>query len=79
MNNLTLDDIHKIREEHAILSRDMSFEEYKKALSQDIQPLLDLLKSMKIEQKKTKPYSVDVKSDIAAEPVMKYKTKNHYQ
>lgn len=50
MNNLTIDDIHKIREDHAISTRNMSFDEYKTDLHKEIKPLLNLLKSMKPER-----------------------------
>jgi len=52
MNNLTIDDIHKIRKEHAISTRNMSFDEYKADLHKEVKPLWDLLKSMKIDKKK---------------------------
>jgi len=51
MNNLTIDDIHRIRREHAVSTRNMGFDEYKADLHKEIKTLLDLLKSMKIEQK----------------------------
>jgi len=72
MNNLTIEDIHKIREEHAKLTREMNFDEYKAELHKDIKPLLNLLKSMKA---KRKPYSFEVEQSIAAEPEFEYKTK----
>jgi len=72
MNNLTIEDIHKIREEHANLTRNMSFDEYKSELQKDIKPLLSLLKSMKA---KAKPYSFEIEQDIAAEPEFEYKRK----
>ena len=50
MNNLTIDDIHKIREEHANLTQNMDFDEYKADLQKEVKPLLDLLKSMKVEE-----------------------------
>jgi hypothetical protein len=53
MNYLTIDDIHRIREDHASSTRNMSFDEYKTDLHEEVKPLLDLLKSMKIEQKRT--------------------------
>ena len=72
MKNLTIEDIHKIREEHANLTRNMSFDEYKAELHKEIKPLLSLLKSMKTERKN---YSVEIKQNIAAEPEFEYKTK----
>ncbi|MDR1951476.1 MAG: hypothetical protein LBP96_04520 [Bacteroidales bacterium] len=72
MNNLTIEDIHKIREEHANLTRNMNFNEYKAELRKDIKPLLDLLKSMKV---KRTSYSADVEPNIAAELEFGYKTK----
>ena len=76
MNNLTINDIHRIREEHAISTRNMSFDEYKAVLHQEIKPLLDLLISMKLEQKMTMPY---MKSSAVAEPQATYQTENHCQ
>jgi len=72
MNNLTIEDIHKIREEHAALTRNMNFDEYKAELNKDIKPLLTLLKSMKAERK---PYSFEAEHNIAAEQPFEYKTK----
>ena len=56
MNIFTIDDIHNIRKEHAALTWDMSFDEYKANLQKEIKPLFDLLQSMKIEQKAKKTY-----------------------
>jgi len=72
MNNLTIEDIHKIREEHAVLTRNMNFDEYKAELNKDIEPLLTLLKSMKAERN---PYSFAAEHNIAAEQPFEYKTK----
>ena len=55
MNDLTIDDIHRIRKEHAVATHNMSFDEYKADMRKEVKPLLDLLKLMKIEQKKTTP------------------------
>ena len=71
MKDFTIEDIHKIREEHANLIQGMSFDEYKAELRKEIEPLLSLLKSMKAEQKK---YVIDVEQNIAAEPELEYKT-----
>ena len=71
MNNLTIDDIHKIRAEHAILTQNMNFEEYKADLHEEIKPLLNLLKSMKNEQ----TYFMEIKSIAVAEPQATYQTK----
>ena len=68
MNNLTIDDIHRIREEHAFSTRNMSFDEYKVGLHKEIKPLLDLLKSMKREKKMTTFYFPEIESSIVAEP-----------
>ena len=72
MNNLTIEDIHKIREEHANRTRNMNFDEYKAELHKDIEPLLALLKSMKAE---CKPYLFEGEHNIAAEQPFEYKTK----
>jgi len=50
-NDLTIEDIHNMRIEHAFSTRNMSFDEYKADLQKEIKPLLDLLKSMNIERK----------------------------
>ena len=50
-NDLTIGDIHNMRSEHAFSTWNMSFDEYKANLQKEIKPLLDFLKSMKIEQK----------------------------
>lgn len=47
MCNLTIDDIHKIREEHYNKTKNMSFEEYKKELKIETAPIIELLKTMK--------------------------------
>ena len=71
MNNLSIEDIHNIREEHAVLTRNMTFDEYKAELRNDIKPLLNVLKSMK--SKRT--YSFEREMLIVAEPPAAYKTK----
>jgi len=71
MNNLTIDDIHRIREEHAISTRNMSFDEYKADLHKEIKPLLDSLKSMK-----TAIYSMEMEPSIVAEHQATYRKKN---
>ena len=72
MNNLTIDDIHKIRREHAVSTQNMNFDEYKADLHEEIKPLLNLLKSMKNEQ----VYFTKIKSIAVAEPQATYQTKN---
>jgi len=72
MNNLTIEDIHKIREEHANRTKNMDFNEYKAELNSEIKPLLAMLKTMKANPK---PYSFDVEHSIAAEQETEYKTK----
>ena len=72
MNNLSIEDIHKIREEHAALTRNMTFDEYKAELHNDIKPLLNLLKSMKPGRNST-PYSLERETLIVAEPTTEYK------
>ena len=74
MNNLTVDDIHRIRKEHAVLTQNMSFDEYKADLHKEIKPLLDLLKSMKTKQKTTTSYFLDMKPSAVAEPKATYQT-----
>ena len=74
MNNLSIEEIHKIREEHAALTRDMTFDEYKAELHSDIKPLLNLLKSMKSERKAH--YSLEREMLIVAEPPAEYKTQS---
>ena len=76
MNNLTIEDIHRIREGHAISTRNMSFDEYKANLCKEVKPLLDLLKSMKKEQKITKSYFAKIEPSVVAEPQATYQTKN---
>ena len=71
MNNLSIEDIHKIREEHAVLTRNMTFDEYKAELHNDIKPLLSILKSMKSKR----PYSFERETLNVAEPSAEYKTK----
>ena len=50
---LTVDEIHKIREEHYEKTKDMSFEEYKADLKSEIAPVLEMLESIR-ESKKLK-------------------------
>ena len=76
MNNLTIDDIHRTRKEHAFLTQSMSFDEYKANLHKEIEPLLELLKSMKIKQKMSKTYFSKVESSVVAEPQVTYQTKS---
>ena len=72
MTNLNIEDIHKIREEHAVLTRNMAFDEYKAELHNDIKPLLSILKSMKSKR----PYSSFERETLnVAEPPAEYKTK----
>ena len=63
MSSLTIDDIHRIRAEHAILTQNMSFDEYKANLHKEVKPLLDLLNSMRVGT---------VKPSIVAEPQATY-------
>jgi len=72
MNNLTIEDIHKIREENANQTQNMNFDDYKAQLNKEIKPLLAMLKTMKASPK---PYSFDVEHSIAAEQETEYKTK----
>ena len=65
MNNLSIEDIHKIREEHAILTKNMSFGEYKANLRKEVKPILELLKSMKVGK---------IKLSVVAEPQATYQT-----
>ena len=53
MNYLSIDDIHRIRKEHAVLTRNMSFDEYKADLHKEVKTILNLLKSIKMEKKMT--------------------------
>ena len=76
MNNLTVDDIHRIRKEHAVLTQNMSFDEYKADLHKEIEPLLDLLKSMKRKQKMSATYFPEIGSLVVAEPQTTYRTEN---
>ena len=78
MNYLSIDDIHRIRKEHAVSTRNMSFDEYKTGLQKEIKPVLDLLKSMKIEKKITTSYFAEINSSIVAEPQTIYQLKNKY-
>lgn len=50
---LTVDEIHKIREEHYEKTKNMSFEEYKAELKTEIAPVLEMLESIR-ERKKLK-------------------------
>ena len=72
MSSLTIEDIHKIRAEHAVRTQGMSFAEYKASLHQEVKPLLNMLASMK-----SKPYSAETEANpfIAAEPQEVYQTK----
>lgn len=47
---LTVDEIHKIREEHYEKTKDMSFEEYKADLKSEIAPVLEMLESKKLKE-----------------------------
>ena len=76
MNNFTIDDINNIRSEHAASTRDMSFDEYKADLQQEIKPLFDLLQSMKIEQKAKKTCYPIIEASVVAEPLTTYQTNN---
>ena len=75
MNNLTIDDIHNIRREHAASTRNMSFEEYKADLKKEINPLLDLLKSMRIEKNSRKTNYPIIESSVVAESQATYQSK----
>jgi len=57
MNSLSITDIHKIRAEHANRTRNMTFDQYKADLHQEIKPLLELLRSMKSKKKVEAVYS----------------------
>ena len=74
MRNLSIEDIHTIREEHAILTRNMTFAEYKAELEKDTKPLLDLLKSMKSERKGVAYNPIGASPNMVAEPEFEYKT-----
>ena len=75
MNSLSIENIHKIREEHANRTRNMTFDQYKTELHQEIKPVLDLLKSMKSKKKNVTAYSIETQTYSVAEPQMEYKTK----
>jgi len=77
MSCLTIEDIHKIRAEHAVRTQSMSFAEYKASLHQEVKPLLDMLTSMKPKQKWAVQYptNVEVSTFVAAEPQEIYKRK----
>jgi len=70
--NLTIDDIHRIRREHASLTQNMSFDEYKADLQKEISPLLEFLKSLKLRQTMKTHYSTEGSSTIVAEPQAEY-------
>ena len=44
---LTVDEIHKIREEYYERTKDMSFEEYKIDLKSEIAPILESIRKLK--------------------------------
>lgn len=48
---LTIDEIHKIREEHYEKTKDMSFEEYKAELKTEIAPVLEMLENIRANKK----------------------------
>ena len=75
MNNLTIDDIHNIRRAHAASTRNMSFDEYKADLKKEINPLLDLLKSMRIEKNSRKTNYPIIESSVVAESQATYQSK----
>jgi len=72
MDNLTIDEIHKIRRDHAALTKNMSFEDYKADLQKEIKPIWDLLRSMKVENKTKGYYCAEIESTIFSEPQPKY-------
>lgn len=58
MNNLSIDDIHKIREEHHLAIKAISFSAYKKALEKEIAPSLLLLEKLKKELKQSEEIAI---------------------
>jgi len=76
MNDLTIDDIHRIRREHAGLTQNMGFDEYKADLHKEIKPLWDLLKSMKPDKKTKMYYCPEIESSVVAESQATYQTNN---
>ena len=64
MSNLTIDDIHRIRKEHAISTRNMTFIEFKTSLYKEIKPLLEMLISLKTEKKKAITSYAEVESTV---------------
>ena len=74
MNSLSIDDIHRARREHEIWTQSMSFDEFKADLHKEIEPLLGLLKSMKVKQKKIIAFSMEIESTAVAEPETTYHT-----
>lgn len=49
---LTIDEIHAIRAEHYEKTKDMSFDDYKKSLNDEIAPILLILNQKKSEKSK---------------------------
>jgi len=68
MNNLTIEEIHRIRREHADATQNLRFDEYKADLQNEIKPIWDLLKSMKVKKKSKVYYSAEIESLVVAEP-----------
>lgn len=50
MNQLTVEDIRKIRETHACETKQMSFGDYQKALKQEIAGALEVIQKMKLNK-----------------------------
>ena len=67
MNNLTIEDIHRIRREHAASTQNMQFDEYKADLQNEIKPILELLKSMKVDKKSEWSYCAEKELPIVAQ------------
>ena len=49
--NLTVEEIHKIREEHYQKTKNMTFEEYKLDLKTEIAPVLEMLNKIREAKK----------------------------
>jgi len=77
MNNLTIDDIHRIRREHADSTQNMSFDDYKANLKNEIKPLFDLLMSMKQEKKNNFYHCTEIETSVVAEPQTIYQVNNN--